>query len=185
MANALAHARRITAHGALNPAVRSGRTRSGRVKVSALRLAGGLPRIGAARRRRRRLPDTAYVAPEVLAGGTTCHRHGRTCSRWAICTSHSPGIRLGIPPSGSPALRHRGAGGGGRGDRAGRAPIPDDALALRHGDEDAVQAAAGFRAGGGAGLLPRRPMVRRAEDGPATVGITAAGAARPASAAAG
>jgi hypothetical protein len=67
LSNALEYARRVTAHGALNPAI-IWVNRAGRVKVSGLGLASGIPGLA-----RHGTPqgwtDTLYVAPEVLAGG--------------------------------------------------------------------------------------------------------------------
>ncbi|MEP6655530.1 MAG: serine/threonine-protein kinase, partial [Myxococcales bacterium] len=68
VANALDHVKRVTVHGALNPAI-IWVNRTGRVKVSGLALAGGLP--GLARHGAPAgSPETVYVAPEVLAGAT-------------------------------------------------------------------------------------------------------------------
>jgi serine/threonine-protein kinase len=67
VSNALDYAKRLTLHGALNPALIWVNS-AGRVKVSGFGLASGVPslaRHGASEG----LPDTVYVAPELLAGG--------------------------------------------------------------------------------------------------------------------
>jgi hypothetical protein len=67
VANALEHARPLTAHGALNPSL-IGVSRSGRVKVGGLGLAIGVPsltRLGVPAG----FPGGLYLAPEIIAGG--------------------------------------------------------------------------------------------------------------------
>ena len=66
MLNGLEFAYQVMPHGALNPA-NVIVTRAGRVKINALGLVGGLPHL-ARRGAIAGLPDTLYVAPEVLAG---------------------------------------------------------------------------------------------------------------------
>jgi hypothetical protein len=67
VSNALEYAKRISVHGALNPAI-IWVNRSGRVKVSGLGIARGFP--GLARHGAPEgVADTVYCAPELLAGG--------------------------------------------------------------------------------------------------------------------
>ncbi|MES1207080.1 MAG: protein kinase [Pseudomonadota bacterium] len=67
VSNALEYARRVTLHGALNPAI-IWVNRAGRVKVSGLGLSAGVPSL-ARHGAPPGAPDTLYVAPEILAGG--------------------------------------------------------------------------------------------------------------------
>ena len=67
VSNALEYAKRVTLHGALNPAI-IWVNRSGRVKVSGLGIAAGLPSL-ARHGAPAGVPDTIYCAPEILAGG--------------------------------------------------------------------------------------------------------------------
>ncbi len=67
VANALDYAKRVTLHGALNPAI-IWVNRSGRVKVSGLGLAVGVPSL-ARHGAPTGAPDTLYMAPEIQAGG--------------------------------------------------------------------------------------------------------------------
>ena len=153
VANALDHAKRTTVHGALNPALITV-SRTGRVKVSALGLASGVPTLA-----RHGAPsgfsDRIYVAPEVLNGAAAptamSDVYGLGIILYELLTGQPPGSPYLAP---SAAVRDVPAAIDGVIERALRGD-PDARWPSATALKEALNVAAGFAAGDS---LPTAPV---------------------------